>query len=104
MFSPESHARRMSIARFSLLRASPQQIISPLNPRQPEIALNSPTFQRLYRFATSMHLQDPKKYPMTYTTALPSEIERIKQVKRELTMRAGKKKTSVLINYNSTMN
>ena len=39
-----------------------------------------------------MHLQDPKKYPMTYQTALPSEVEKIKQAKRELAMRAAKKK------------
>ena len=51
-----------------------------------------------------MHLQDPKTYPMTYKTALPSEVEKIKQAKRELAMRAAKKKTSVLIYYKSTVN
>ena len=80
------------VTRFSPLRASPQQIISPLNPRQQQIALNSPTCQRRYGFATSMHLQDPKKYPMTYKTALPSEAEKIKEAKRELALRAAKKK------------
>ena len=65
MSCPGSNARRMSIARFSPLRAPPQQIISPLNPRQQQMALNSPTFQRRYGFTTSMHLQDQKKYPIT---------------------------------------
>ena len=60
------------------------------------MALNSPTFQRRYGFATSMHLQDPKKYPMTYQTALPSEVEKIKQAKRELAMTAAKKKLRFL--------
>ena len=94
MSSPRSNARQsLTITRFSPLRAaSPQQIISPLSPRQRQIALNSPTFQRRYGFAASMHLQDPKKYPMTYQTALPSEVEKIKQAKRELAMRAAKKK------------
>ena len=94
MSSPRSNARQsLTVTRFSPLRAaSPQQIISPLSPRQRQIALNSPTFQRRYGFAASMHLQDPKKYPMTYQTALPSEVEKIKQAKRELAMRAAKKK------------
>ena len=94
MSSPRSNARQsLTVTRFSPLRAaSPQQIISPLSPRQRQIALNSPTFQRRYGFAASMHLQDPKKYPITYQTALPSEVEKIKQAKRELAMRAAKKK------------
>ena len=33
-----------------------------------------------------------KKYPMTYKTALPSEVEKIKQAKRELAMTTAKKK------------
>ena len=33
-----------------------------------------------------------KKYPVSYQTALPSEVEKIKQAQRELAMRAAKKK------------
>ena len=53
MSSPRSNARQsLTVTRFSPLRAaSPQQIISPLNPRHRQIALNSPTFQRRYGFA-----------------------------------------------------
>ena len=94
MSSPGSNARQsLTVTRFSPHRpASPQQIISPLSLRQLQIARNSSTFQRRYGFATCMHLQDPKKYPMTYKAALPSEVEKIKQVKRELAMKAAKKK------------
>ena len=48
-----------------------------------------------------------KSIQMTYQTALPSEVEKIKQAKRELAMTAAKR-TSVLIffffYYKSTVN
>ena len=94
MSSPVSNARRtsLSLARFSPLRASPQQIVSPVNSEQLRILQNSPTFGRRHGMIPYMHLRDPKEFVMTHKTALPSEIERIKKAKRELVRRAAKKR------------
>ena len=94
MSSPVSNARRtsLSLAKFSPLRASPQQIVSPVNSEQLRILQNSPTFGRRHGMIPYMHLRDPKEFVMTHKTALPSEVERIKKAKRELVRRAAKKR------------
>ena len=68
MSSPVSNARRTSLqfARFSPLRASPQQIVSPVNSKQLETLQNSPTFQRRHGVIPYMHLQDPKEFVMNH--------------------------------------
>ena len=94
MSSPASNARRtsLSLAKFSPLRASPQQIVSPVNSEQLRILQNSPTFGRRHGMIPYMHLRDPKEFVMTHKTALPSEVERIKKAKRELVRRVAKKR------------
>ena len=94
MSSPVSNARRtsLSLAKFSPLRASPQQIVSPVNSEQLRILQNSPTFGRRHGMIPYMHLRDPKEFVMTHKTALPSEVERIKEAKRELVRRVAKKR------------
>ena len=94
MSSPVSNARRtsLSLAKFSPLKASPQQIVSPVNSEQLRILQNSPTFGRRHGMITYMHLRDPKEFVMTHKTALPSRVERIKKAKRELVRRAAKKR------------
>ena len=94
MSSPVSNARRtsLSLAKFSPLRASPQQIVSPVNSEQLRILQNSPTFGRRHGMIPYMHLRDPKEFVMTHKTALPSEVERIKKAKRELVRRAAKQR------------
>ena len=94
MSSPASNARRtsLSLAKFSPLRASPQQIVSPVNSEQLRILKNSPTFGRRHGMIPYMHLRDPKEFVMTHKTALPSEVERIKKAKRELVRRVAKKR------------
>ena len=94
MSSPVSNARRtsLSLAKFSPLRASPQQIVSPVNSEQLRILQNSPTFGRRHGMIPYMHLRDPKEFVMTHKTALPSEVERIKKAKRELVRRVAKKR------------
>ena len=94
MSSPESNARRtsLSLAKFSPLRASPQQIVSPVNSEQLRILQNSPTFGRRHGMIPYMHLRDPKEFVMIHKTALPSEVERIKEAKRELVRRVAKKR------------
>ena len=91
MSSSISNARRtsLSLAKFPTLRASPQQIVSPVNSEQLRILQNSPTFGRRHGMIPFMHLQDPKEFVMTHKTALPSEVERIK---RELVRRPAKKR------------
>ena len=94
MSSPASNARRtsLSLAKFSPLRASPQQIVSPVNSEQLRILQNSPTFGRRHGMIPYWHLRDPKEFVMTHKTALPSEVERIKKAKRELVRRVAKKR------------
>ena len=94
MSSPVSNARRtsLSLAKFSPLRASPQQIVSPVNSEQLRILQNSPTFGRRHGMIPYMHLRDPKGFVMTHKTALPSEVERIKKAKRKLVRRVAKKR------------
>ena len=94
MSSPVSNARRtsLSLAKFSPLRTSPQQIVSPVNSEQLRILQNSPTFGRRHGMIPYMHLRDPKEFVMTHKTALPSEVERIKKAKRELVRRVAKKR------------
>ena len=94
MSSPVSNARRtsLSLAKFSPLRASPQQIVSPVNSEQLRILQNSPTFGRRHGMIPYMHLRDPKEFVMTHKTALPSEVLRIKKAKRELVRRVAKKR------------
>ena len=94
MSSPVSNARRtsLSLAKFSPLRTSPQQIVSPVNSEQLRILQNSPTFGRRHGMIPYMHLQDPKEFVMTHKTALPSEVERIEKAKRELVRRVAKKR------------
>ena len=94
MSSPASNARRtsLSLAKFSPVRASPQQIVSPVNSEQLRILQNSPTFGRRHGMIPYMHLRDPKEFVMTHKTALPSEVERIKKAKRELVRRVAKKR------------
>ena len=94
MSSPASNARRtsLSLAKFSPLRASPQQIVSPVNSEQLRILQNSPTFGRRHGMIPYWHLRDPKEFVMTHKTALPSEVERIKEAKRELVRRVAKKR------------
>ena len=98
MSSPVSNARRtsLSLAKFSPLRASPQQIVSPVNSEQLRILQNSPTFGRRHGMIPYMHLRDPKEFVMTRKTALPSEVERIEEAKRELVRRAAKKRLQFL--------
>ena len=94
MSSPVSNAKRtsLSLAKFSPLRASPQQIVSPVNSEQLRILQNSPTFGPRHGMIPYMHLRDPKEFVMTHKTALPSEVEIIKEAKRELVRRAAKKR------------
>ena len=86
MSLPVSNAKRtsLSLAKFSTLRASPQQIVSPVNSEQFRILQNSPTFGRRHGMIPYMHLRDPKEFVMTHKSALPSEVERIKKQNENL--------------------
>ena len=81
----------LQLGRFSPHRASPQQIVSPVNLKQLKILQNSPTFQRRHGIIPYTHLRDPKEFVLNYKTALPSDVERIKKAEQELAMRAAKK-------------